>query len=215
MHLDERLEKSREVIGKQLAVGQKKVSSAFNNIWAEMEAMREAQRKRQEEQRLKRESEPTSPIGGKPGGAGGRCKSLCHDNGCVKDSVLTDVQVGKGPDLTHAQANIQAASTRAGAYLSSWGAWASEKKKGWGAAKSTTVTPVSSPPPPLTPTPADLKRAEEFKRDKDDYIGAPLSSARTAPPDVEAGAAGANRESVFFDAEKEKSKDGSKVAEHV
>jgi len=48
MHLDERLEKSREVIGKQLAVGQKKVSSAFNNLWAEMEAMREAQRLKKE-----------------------------------------------------------------------------------------------------------------------------------------------------------------------
>lgn len=78
MHLDERLEKSREAIGKQLAVGQKKVSSAFNNLWAEMEAMREAQRKRQEEQRLARESEPPSPVGEKHGGAlGGRCK-FCH-----------------------------------------------------------------------------------------------------------------------------------------
>jgi uncharacterized lipoprotein NlpE involved in copper resistance len=75
MHLDERLEKSREVIGKQLAVGQKKVSSAFNNLWAEMEAMREAQRKKQEEQRLARESDPTIPMGDKHGGAvGGRCK---------------------------------------------------------------------------------------------------------------------------------------------
>jgi hypothetical protein len=55
MHLDERLEKSREVIGKQLAVGQKKVSSAFNNLWAEMEAMREAQR-------AKREAELQSPT---------------------------------------------------------------------------------------------------------------------------------------------------------
>jgi len=61
MHLDERLERSREAIGKQLAVGQKKVSSAFNNLWAEMEAMREAQRKRQEEYRLAKESEPPSP----------------------------------------------------------------------------------------------------------------------------------------------------------
>jgi hypothetical protein len=68
MHLDERLEKSREVIGKQLAVGQKKVSSAFNNLWAEMEAMREAQRKKQEENRLAKESEPPSP-------STGRCKS--------------------------------------------------------------------------------------------------------------------------------------------
>lgn len=75
MHLDERLEKSREVIGKQLAVGQKKVSSAFNNIWAEMEAMREAQRRRAEEQKLARESEPNSPIGDRHGGPGGaRCE---------------------------------------------------------------------------------------------------------------------------------------------
>jgi hypothetical protein len=64
MHLDERLEKSREVIGKQLSVGQKKVSSAFNNLWAEMEAMREAQR-------AKRESEPMSPVGEKQSG---RCR---------------------------------------------------------------------------------------------------------------------------------------------
>lgn len=57
MHLDERLEKSREVIGKQIAVGQQKVSSAYNRLWAEMEAMREAQRKRQEEARLQAEKE--------------------------------------------------------------------------------------------------------------------------------------------------------------
>jgi hypothetical protein len=73
MHLDERLEKSREVIGKQLAVGQKKVSSAFNNIWAEMEAMREAQRKRADEQRAIRENEPpNSPMGDRHGP---RCES--------------------------------------------------------------------------------------------------------------------------------------------
>lgn len=57
MHLDERLEKSREALGKQLAVGQQKVSSAYNKLWAEMEAMREAQRKRQEEARVLAEKE--------------------------------------------------------------------------------------------------------------------------------------------------------------
>jgi hypothetical protein len=57
MHLNERLEKSREAIGQQLAVGQQKVSSAYNRLWAEMEAMREAQKKRQEEQRLAAEKE--------------------------------------------------------------------------------------------------------------------------------------------------------------
>jgi hypothetical protein len=77
MHLDERLEKSREVIGKQLAVGQKKVSSAFNNIWAEMEAMREAQRRRAEEQRAMRENEPPSSLGDRNGP---RCESRLFAN---------------------------------------------------------------------------------------------------------------------------------------
>lgn len=38
---------------------------------------------------------------------------------------------GKAPDMAAAQASVQAASQKAGAYLSSWGAWATEKKKGW------------------------------------------------------------------------------------
>lgn len=205
MHLDERLEKSREVIGKQLAVGQKKVSSAFNNLWAEMEAVREAQRKRQEEQRLKRESEPPSPVGDRQGG---RCKSsiTLSELGDDPDWIL----VSKAPDLSGAQANIQAASTKAGAYLSSWGAWASEKKKGWQASRSASVTPLSSPSA-TDPTPGDLKRANDFKREKGTYDGAPLNSARTAPPDVEAGAAASQRESLFFDAEKDKVKEAEKV----
>ncbi|PSN70616.1 hypothetical protein BS50DRAFT_570151 [Corynespora cassiicola Philippines] len=88
MHLDERLEKSREVLNRQLAVGQKKVSSAFNNLWAEMEAMREAQRKRAEEARLQREkereNEPASPAVAEAedkaaagtAGAGNKCMSF-------------------------------------------------------------------------------------------------------------------------------------------
>lgn len=37
----------------------------------------------------------------------------------------------KAPDLSQAQASVQAASARAGAYLSSWGSWAAEKKTKW------------------------------------------------------------------------------------
>ena len=51
LHLDERFNVGKEVLGKHLASGQKKVSSAFNNVWADIEVMREAQRKRHEEQR--------------------------------------------------------------------------------------------------------------------------------------------------------------------
>ena len=81
MHLDERLEKSREVLGKQIAVGQQKVSSAYNRLWAEMEAMREAQRKRAEEARLQAEKEgrpgaPGQARRGKDGGQRHRCPRL-------------------------------------------------------------------------------------------------------------------------------------------
>jgi hypothetical protein len=44
LHLDERIQSSREVIGKHLATSQKKVSTAFNNLWNDIESMREAQR---------------------------------------------------------------------------------------------------------------------------------------------------------------------------
>ncbi|KAK7186198.1 lalv9 family protein [Paraphaeosphaeria sporulosa] len=177
LQLDERLQNSREAIGKQLAVGQKKVSSAFDSLWAQMEAVREAQRKRQEESRLAKESEPSSPS-----------VSSSH----------------------HAHANVQAASTRAGAYLSSWGAWASEKKKGWQASRSASGTPMQSPALPAEPSPGDIKRAEEFKRDKDGVVdlGKPLNSARTAPAEVQGEG---KRESVFFDAEK----DGERSKEAV
>ncbi|KAI4635793.1 uncharacterized protein J4E87_000750 [Alternaria ethzedia] len=153
MHLDERLEKSREVLGKQLAVGQQKVSSAYNRLWAEMEGMREAQRKRAEEARLQAEKE------GRP----------------IDDAKKW--KAPQAPDLTNAKAS-------AGAYFSSWGTWASEKRKGWG-----TKTPVSSPPP------GDLKRAEDFKRDKEAVVGD--TPASPPPPDVK-------RRSLFFDAEKDK-----------
>lgn len=93
----------------------------------------------------------------------------------------------QAPDLSNAQANIQAAGTRAGAYFSSWGTWASEKRKGWGAPK----TPVSSPPP------VDVKRAEEFQREKNKTVGTNGTDKGEESPD-------AHRESVFFDAEKDK-----------
>jgi hypothetical protein len=91
------------------------------------------------------------------------------------------------PDLSHAQANIAAAKQSAGAYFSSWGTWASEKRKGWG-----NKTPSSSPGP-LSP---DMKRAEDFKRDKEATIG------------VEDG--DRKRNSLFFDADADLEKDVEK-----
>jgi hypothetical protein len=106
--------------------------------------------------------------------------------------LLKNTPPGKaqGPDLSHAQANLQAASKSAGAYFSSWGTWASEKRKGWG-----NKTPLSSPPPSAGPLSPDLKRAEEFRREKQAVVG------DSAPTPVDLDAKG---NILFFDAEKDK-----------
>jgi hypothetical protein len=111
LHLDERFNQTRDVVGKRLADGRTHVTSAFNKVWADIEVMREAQRRRQEEAKAKAETEPV-------------------DN--EKSATATGGSRFSKPDMQQAQATVVAASQRAGAYLSSWGAWASEKRKtGW------------------------------------------------------------------------------------
>ncbi|KAF2817419.1 uncharacterized protein BDZ99DRAFT_405068 [Mytilinidion resinicola] len=146
MHLDERIQASREVLGKGLAVGQKKVSSAFNNLWADIETMREAQRKRSEEQRAAAAENGTSPTGTK---------------------------FPKAPDLSQAQASVHAASSRASAYISSWGSWASEKRKNAWAKPSNPSTPLASPP---LHAPEDVKIAATLAQEPEDEKSAPTTA---------------------------------------
>jgi hypothetical protein len=49
LHLDERFAVGKEVLGRNLAAGREKASTLFNKLYADMEALREAQRKRAEE----------------------------------------------------------------------------------------------------------------------------------------------------------------------
>ncbi|KAI0200049.1 hypothetical protein F4808DRAFT_175746 [Astrocystis sublimbata] len=51
LHLDERFAVGKEVLGRNLAAGRDKASTMFNKLYADMEALREAQRKRAEESR--------------------------------------------------------------------------------------------------------------------------------------------------------------------
>lgn len=124
LHLDERFRDGREALGKHLATGQKKVSTAFNNLWNDIEVMREAQRKNAAERRA-----ATASSGSGEG---------THSDGGTKVNgrpfqAAANLRLPKAPDLSQAQATVQAASMKAGAYLSSWGAWAAEKSKtGWG-----------------------------------------------------------------------------------
>lgn len=106
LHLDERYRETREVVGKRLADGKVLATSAINKVWSDIEVMREAQRKRAEEARAASETDGSRSSSEKP-----RLQR---------------------PDAQQAQASVAAAGQRAGAYLSSWGAWASEKRKiGW------------------------------------------------------------------------------------
>lgn len=114
LHLDERLASSREALNKHLANGQKKFSTAFQNVWADIEAMREAQRGRAELASAHNLSEAATPNAPPIS-----THSLRFSN--------------RAPDLSRAQASVSAASQRASAYISSWGTWASERRKGWSA----------------------------------------------------------------------------------
>lgn len=60
--------------------------------------------------------------------------------------------------MAQAQASVQAASSRAGAYLSSWGAWASEKRKNWQKPETNNA--------PTAPTPLTLASTEMWAADE-------------------------------------------------
>lgn len=112
LHLDERLNQTRDVVGKRLADGKTQVTTAFNKVWADIEALREAQRKRAEEQKL-------------------------NGHTITDDSKMTTT-------AQQAQATMQAAGQRASAYFSSWGTWASEKRKQSQVKRPGTTTSESS-----------------------------------------------------------------------
>ncbi|KAI9865856.1 MAG: late secretory pathway protein avl9 [Vezdaea acicularis] len=137
LHLDERFSVGKEVLGKHLATGQKKVSSAFNNLWADIEVMREAQKKRHEEMRAAAAASGETPP---PSST----SSYTPERG-IKASSRTGAS-----DLSTAQASVAAASNRAGAYLSSWASWAGEKR--WGRSTSSS-TSSSSPAVVIAPLP--------------------------------------------------------------
>lgn len=104
LHLDERINQTREVVGKRFADGRVQVTSALNKVWADIEAMREAQRKRAEE-----------PANDKP-----------------PSSPTSDSKGAFKADLHSAGATVASAGQRAGAFFSSWGTWANNKRhSGW------------------------------------------------------------------------------------
>ena len=64
LHLDERFAVGKEVLGRNLAAGREKASTMFNKLYADMEALREAQRKRAEEVKQQQSNESDRNSGG-------------------------------------------------------------------------------------------------------------------------------------------------------
>src|SRR2546429_3955586 len=125
LHLDERFAVGKEMVGRHLAAGQKKATSAFNKIWADMEALREAQRKKNEE------SKASAAAGGS----------------ATTSSIEKSVgKFPRAPDFATVGATVSAAGSKTGAYLSSWASWTGEKRRtGWGRAtpKDVSIAPSS------------------------------------------------------------------------
>jgi len=147
LHLDERVRDGRESLGKHLAIGKERFGQFSNKVWADVEAMREAQRKRASER-----STGTS-------GEGGTFTQMRQTDGAGSEGDRKQTQDSQryawptrtqAPDLAQVQASAKDASTKAGAYLSSWGSWARDKGKEWQEKRSASSTAQSPPKTPVS-----------------------------------------------------------------
>ncbi|KAL2824904.1 transport protein Avl9-domain-containing protein [Aspergillus cavernicola] len=154
LHLDDRVREGREALNRHISTGQKKVTAAFNSFWADIESMRETQRKRNEEKAsqsprpsLDRASSlPISPSDSMGTASTGGSSSWLPNRKVPAPAPAVDI--------TQAQASVSAAGQKAGAYFNSWGSWASEKRKEWQEKKSTSpsLTASAAVTSPSTPT---------------------------------------------------------------
>lgn len=180
LHLDERVREGREALNRHLSTGQKKVSAAFNSFWSDIESMREAQRKRNEEkasasQRTSMDQTPASPSTASP------------DPSSDASGTWFAPRQRPSIDVGQAQASVSAASQKAGAYFSSWGSWASEKRREWQDKRSSSPNPkpgmTASPSTPTLPVvtetvESDRGRRRSMQRHSEDAEGLSRSLSR-------------------------------------
>ncbi|KAI0482247.1 transport protein Avl9-domain-containing protein [Xylariaceae sp. FL0804] len=125
LHLDERFANGKEVLGRNLAAGRDKASTMFNKFYSDMEALREAQRKRAEESRA----------------AAAAAQGSSEKN----ETFGTGAGAGYNVDVSRAQNTVSSVGAKAGAYIGSWTSWADQKRKqGWGRSASGQSSPSSA-----------------------------------------------------------------------
>lgn len=180
LHLDERVREGREALNRHLSTGQKKVSAAFNSFWSDIESMREAQRKRNEEKAF--QSQRTSMD--KDGAGSPQLPST--DSASDASGSWFGVRQRPSIDVSQAQATVATASQKAGAYFSSWGSWASDKRREWQEKRSSSPNPgmTASPSTPVLPTvsetvfDSDRGRRRSMQRHSEDTDGLSRSLSR-------------------------------------
>lgn len=129
LKLDERVKEGREVLNKHLSAGRERVGAVLGNVWAEMESMRESQRKRaaavgNSDDDGRSPSPALRPVEGDLTGreqAGGAAVEGASGWAGRKPNI----------DLAQVQANAAIAREKVGATLSGWWASAAEKKRVW------------------------------------------------------------------------------------
>ncbi|KAJ6109338.1 Late secretory pathway protein AVL9 [Penicillium sp. IBT 16267x] len=168
LHLDERVREGREALGRQLATGQKKVSAAFNTFWSDIESMREAQRKRNEEKAAAQSQRTSIDTSLSP-------PSTSQASPSESSGSWLPARQRPSIDVSQAQASVSVASQKASAYFSSWGSWASEKRKEWQEKRSSSPSPspntittpaatAQSPPNPVLPAVTETFESDRGRR---------------------------------------------------
>ncbi|RMJ26366.1 avl9 protein [Aspergillus sp. HF37] len=188
LHLDDRVREGRDALNRHFATGQKKVSAAFNSFWTDMETMREAQRKRNEEKST--QSQRSSMDTGSPPFPSSDTASVTSNPSASTSTSWLGARRAPSFDITQTQASAEApagtVSQRAGAYLSSWGSWASDKRKEWQEKKN---SPTSSPnaSTPSTPTLGSITETKESERGRQVSAQQQQRHSEELPPAAAAG----------------------------
>ena len=134
LHLDERVREGREVLGKHLTVGRERVGQGITKLWADIEAMREAQRSKSRDG----SQASTRPTEGQPAESNKENATPGSVNQVDASANASWVAGFKDrafkmqkTDINQMNAAAKDGAAKAGAYLSSWGSWARERGKEW------------------------------------------------------------------------------------
>lgn len=157
--IEERFNNGKEVLSRHLTTGKKHVSEALSKAWADFDAYR-AMQQNEIPSSIGRNQETDDSIPSPPATAplpsinSSKLSSPSYFGYPSQSSTATQTPTSatafldtssiraRAPDMSSAHAAVGAAGQRATAYFSSWGSWASEKRKGW--SSSTAGTPITT-----------------------------------------------------------------------